>query len=128
MTENVNYSPVAQLAEQQSPKLKAAVRFRAGLPNLSNKVVTIMPSSKNYVRNYQQEYATESPERKHRRSLRVTARRMAKSIFGASAIRGKDIDHKQELGKGGSNRPTNLQPLSPSKNRSYARTRTGKMK
>lgn len=87
-----------------------------------------MPSSPNYKRDYKHEYAIESPTRRHRRAERDKARRMAAVIFGKTAIRGKDIDHKRELGKGGSNLPSNLQPMAPSKNRSYPRTKSGKMK
>lgn len=87
-----------------------------------------MPSSPNYVRDYKQEAATESESRKKHRAERVKARRMAEAFFGKAAIRGKDIDHKQELDQGGSNRISNLRPVSPSQNRSYPRTKTGQMK
>jgi len=87
-----------------------------------------MPSSPNYVRNYQQEAASESNIRKIRRAERNKARRMAEAFYGKATIQGKDIDHKQELGKGGSNKLSNLHPVSPSKNRSYPRTSTGQMK
>ena len=41
---------------------------------------------------------------------------------------GKDIDHKRPLSKGGSTSRSNLRVISASKNRSYPRTKTGKMK
>lgn len=87
-----------------------------------------VPSSPLYVRDYKQEAATESASRKRHRSERNKARRMAEAFYGASAIRGKDIDHKQELDQGGSNKLFNLHPVSPAKNRSYPRTRSGQMR
>lgn len=87
-----------------------------------------MPSSKNYVRDYKQEARAESPERREQRAMRVKARRMAEAYYGKAAIKGKDIDHKRELSKGGSNHISNLRPVDPSKNRSYARTSSGAMK
>jgi 5-methylcytosine-specific restriction endonuclease McrA len=87
-----------------------------------------MPSSKNYVRDYKQEARAESPERREQRAQRVKARRMAEAYYGKSAIKGKDIDHKRPLSKGGSNSMSNLRVSSPSKNRSYARTSSGAMK
>ena len=41
---------------------------------------------------------------------------------------GKDLDHKKPLSKGGSNDLSNLQPLSPSENRSFPRTSKGAIK
>lgn len=87
-----------------------------------------MPSSKNYVRNYKQEARAESPERREQRNMRVKARRIAEAYYGASAIKGKDIDHKQALSRGGSNHVSNLRPVDPSKNRSYSRTSSGAIK
>lgn len=87
-----------------------------------------VPSSKNYVRNYKQEYASEDEGRRADRAQRNKARRMAEAYYGADAIRGKDVDHRRELGMGGSNEISNLQPADPSQNRSYPRTKSGKMK
>lgn len=87
-----------------------------------------MPSNPNYVRDYKQEAATESESRKKHRAERMKARRMAEAFYGKAAIKGKDIDHKKPLDQGGSNTLSNLRPMAPSANRSYARTRTGQMK
>lgn len=87
-----------------------------------------MPSSPGYVRDYKQEYASESKSRREHRASRNKARRTAEKIYGKEAIRGKDIDHKKPLDQGGSNKASNLRPRSPSANRSFARTRTGQMK
>lgn len=87
-----------------------------------------MPSSPNYRRDYQEEYASESESRRENRAKRNRARRMAKAFYGATAIKGKDVDHKKPLDQGGSNKIENLRPRDPSKNRSFARTRTGQMR
>lgn len=87
-----------------------------------------MPSSPNYKRDYKQEAATESDQRKQFRAERNKARRMAEAFYGAQAIEGKDVDHKKPLDQGGPNKITNLRPLDPHKNRSYPRTSRGQMK
>ena len=87
-----------------------------------------MPSSKNYVRDYQQEYASESPERRRNRAKRNSARR---ELTKAGLVRkgdGKAVDHKTPLSKGGSNSKSNLRVRDFNKNSSYQRTKTGAMK
>ena len=86
-----------------------------------------MPSSKNYVRNYKQEAATESPARKEDRRKREVARRAYIKASGAIPS-GFDVDHIHPLSKGGSNKPSNTQLQKSSANRSYPRTKAGKMK
>lgn len=87
-----------------------------------------MPSSKNYVRNYKQEAATESPKRREQRALRHRARRVLEKVLGRPIPKGMDVDHKQPLSKGGSNGFQNLQLQESSSNRSYPRTKKGAMK
>ena len=87
-----------------------------------------MPSSPNYVRNYSQEAAAESPKRKHQRAERVIARRIFEKAVGHKIPVGYDVDHIDPLSKGGSNLRSNLQLQKSSANRSYPRTKTGAMK
>jgi hypothetical protein len=87
-----------------------------------------MPSSPNYVRDYKQEAATESPQRKRYRALRVQARRDFEKALGHKIPAGMDVDHDKPLSKGGSNAAKNLKLQKASDNRSYPRTKGGKMK
>ena len=41
---------------------------------------------------------------------------------------GKEVNHKKPLSKGGGNKRSNLNVTSKANNRSFARTKTGKMK
>jgi len=86
-----------------------------------------MPSSPNYQRDYVQERLTESPRHKKDRARRNAARAAFARVYGKTPGL-KDIDHKVELSKGGSNKISNLQAMDASKNRSYPRTSSGKMK
>ncbi|QLD33182.1 HNH endonuclease [Mannheimia varigena] len=70
-------------------------------------------------RDYKKEYRIYhgTPEQIANRAKRNNARReMAKEV-GKSALKGKEIDHKQPLSKGGSNARSNLQVLSKTANR-----------
>jgi len=87
-----------------------------------------MPSSPGYIRNYKQEAAAEDPERRKQRTMRVKARRAFSMALGHPIPPGMDVDHKRELGKGGSNRLSNLRLSQAAKNRSYPRNRDGSMK
>lgn len=87
-----------------------------------------MVSSPNYVRNYRQEYATETAKRRRERALRNKARRTMAKRLGARNIEGKDIDHIRPFDKGGSNRMSNLRPRSRRANRSFKRNQRGGMK
>ena len=89
-----------------------------------------MPSSPNYVRKYDQEYASQhaSTKAKKQRAARNKARSIMESAGKVSKGDGKDIDHKKPLSKGGSNNKSNLRVQSKSNNRSYARTKKGAVK
>jgi hypothetical protein len=56
------------------------------------------------------------PEQVKKRVMRNAARRMMIKKHGASALRGKDVDHKRGTGAG--NGASNLQIISKSANRS----------
>ena len=43
-------------------------------------------------------------------------------------VTNKDVNHKKPISKGGSNKRSNLEAISPSKNKSFARKRNGAMK
>ena len=80
-----------------------------------------MPSSKNYVRNYQQENKyKKKPEQIKKRSSRNAARRKMKQL-GRECPPGKHVDHKD--GNANNNNPSNLHCVSASKNSSYPRTK-----
>jgi 5-methylcytosine-specific restriction endonuclease McrA len=66
------------------------------------------------------------PEQIKNRTARNQARAEYEKAHGDQT--GKDIDHKKAISKGGSNSKSNLRAVSPSANRSFSRTRTGKMK
>lgn len=70
---------------------------------------------RNYKREYEQYHA--KPEQIANRSARNKARRAIEKEVGKSAIKGKDIDHKKPLSKGGTNSRSNLQIASVHYNR-----------
>ena len=59
---------------------------------------------------------------------RLALRRKAEKNGLVKKHDGKDLDHKRPLSKGGSNTLKNVRVTSPSKNRSFPRTKTGAMK
>ena len=81
-----------------------------------------MPSSPSYVRNYKQEYKTDSPLRKAKRRSRLKARRKLMKTGVAKKGDGKDVHHKD--GNALNNKRSNLSVVSARKNRSYPRTKT----
>jgi 5-methylcytosine-specific restriction endonuclease McrA len=87
-----------------------------------------MPSSPNYKRNYKQEAATESDERKQARVDRHRARRMLEKAVGTGRVKGKDVDHKTPISQGGATTLANLRAINPSVNRSYPRNPDGSIK
>lgn len=86
-----------------------------------------MPSSKNYKRDYKQEYASEDKQRRHQRSLRNQARQTMISKGKARVGDGKDVGHKKALSRGGSNTLANLAIQSRESNRSFSRKSSGAM-
>lgn len=87
-----------------------------------------MPSSKNYIRDYQQEYKTESKARRKYRSERNKARQIDLKKGLVHKHDGMDVDHRIPLSKGGSSDIKNTRVVKAHKNRSYARTKSGKIK
>ncbi len=91
-----------------------------------------MPSSPNYQRDMQQEYATQKARGENGTgsnsdsAMRHKARRKALKL--GMVKKGQDLDHKKPLSKGGGNTPSNWRAESPSKNRSYPRNPDGSMK
>lgn len=72
-----------------------------------------------YKRDYKKEakyHAT--PEQKKNRAARNKARRQMERELGKEALKGKDVDHKVPLSKGGSTARSNLQVTSVHYNRS----------
>lgn len=58
---------------------------------------------------------------KEKRAMRNAARREAVEKYGASAVAGKDVDHRVPLDQGGSNQEGNLRLRSIHSNRGFAR-------
>ena len=88
-----------------------------------------MPYMRNGKRDYKREYDEyhDKPEQRENRSTRNKARRKYEKENGdqPSSV---DIDHKRPLSKGGGNGSGNLRAKPRSANRSFARTKTGKVK
>lgn len=82
-----------------------------------------MPSSKNYVRDYRQEYkvSQSSPEEKKRRASRNAARAKMEKAGRVHKGDGKDVDHKNTNAK--DNKSGNLRVQSKSANRSFPRNK-----
>jgi len=82
-----------------------------------------MPSSKNYVRDYKQEYKNyhASPEQKKKRASRNAARATMEAKGKVRKGDGKDVDHKN--GNPKQNSGGNLRVQSKSVNRSFPRNK-----
>lgn len=87
-----------------------------------------MPSSPGYKRDYKQEYANDSAKRKKNRAQRNKARRMMMEKGLVRKGDGKDVGHKRAMSKGGTTTSSNLMVQSAAANRSFSRTKSGKMK
>lgn len=88
-----------------------------------------MPSSKNYVRDYSQEWSTAKKRNEDKgNAQRHKLRRQAVKLGMVKPKDGKDIDHKKPLSKGGANSISNARVTTPSDNRSYPRNPDGSMK
>lgn len=89
-----------------------------------------MPSSKNYKRDYKQEYANYqgTAEQRKKRAMRNSARRKLEQEGKVHKGDGKDVDHRVALAKGGGNGKSNLRVVSKHANRSFSRTKKAGMK
>lgn len=89
-----------------------------------------MPSSPNYVRDIKQEKKTAKARGDIAKdNLRKRARRLMVKKGLVKPNDGKDVDHKQALGKGGAALdPKNLRVTTDNDNRSFPRNRDGSMK
>lgn len=79
-------------------------------------------------RDYQQEYANETRERRKQRAERNAARRQ---LMREGLVRkgdGKDVNHVKPLSKGGGNSRSNLNVVPKKVNSSYARNSDRSMK
>ena len=76
-----------------------------------------MPYDPEYYQKNKSRWTT--PEEEKKRAKRHKARRMMIKAIGEAAAKGKDVDHKVPLSKGGGNTMKNLRLKKPSKNRSY---------
>jgi len=68
------------------------------------------------MRDYKREYAIRTKEDRNNRQKRRIARNLMIKKLGISAVKGKDIDHKD--GNPSNNSLSNLKVMSKSKNRS----------
>ena len=84
-----------------------------------------MPSSKNYVRNYDEEYKRyhASPKQKKRRAQRNSSRRKAVVDGRARLGDGKDVDHVTN-----NTASKKVRVVSKSTNRSFPRNKDGSVK
>jgi len=80
---------------------------------------------RNYKREYQLYQGT--PEQLKKQSERHKARRAYEKAHGTLPD-SMDVDHVKPLSKGGTSKLSNLRAVPKSKNRSFARTRTNKVK
>jgi 5-methylcytosine-specific restriction endonuclease McrA len=81
---------------------------------------------RDYKREYEEYHADD--KQKKNRAKRNSARRELEKEGVVRKNDNKDVDHKRPLSKGGGNSRSNLRAIDASKNRSFARTRNGKMK
>lgn len=90
-----------------------------------------MPSSKNYERDYKQEYATSKKRGEQGTggdSGGAKRQRLRREMLKLGMVKpGQDVNHKKPLSKGGSNTTKNAEASAPSKNRSFKRKKDGSM-
>lgn len=81
-------------------------------------------------RDYKKEYANYQgkPEQIANRTKRNAARSEMEKRGVVSKGDGKDVDHKTPIAKGGGNGAGNLRAVPKSANRSFARTKSARMK
>lgn len=81
-------------------------------------------------RDYKKEYANYQgkPEQIANRAKRNAARRKMEQAGAVRKGDGKDVDHRTPMAKGGGNGKGNLRAVPKSANRSFARTKSARMK
>lgn len=81
----------------------------------------------NKARPYKKEYEQQVARGEHDKRME---RQKARREMDAKGVdrKGKDIDHKKPLSKGGTNAAGNLRLVSPTTNRSFARNSDGSVK
>jgi 5-methylcytosine-specific restriction endonuclease McrA len=81
-------------------------------------------------RDYRQEYDRYqgTPEQRKKNNARKRARYAMEKAGRVREGDGKDVDHKKPIAKGGGNGLGNLRVTTPSKNRSFKRTKNAGMK
>lgn len=93
-----------------------------------------MPSSKNYKRDYTQEYKTAKDRGEQgtgsnsTNAIQHRARRKAMKLGMVKKGDGKNVDHKVPISKGGGNAKSNLRVKSAGDNKSFPRNPDGSMK
>ena len=89
-----------------------------------------MPFMKNGKRDYKRENAlyNSKPTQKKNRAQRNKARTMMVKAGKAKKGDGMDVGHIKAMSKGGLSKMFNLQMQSKAENRSFAKTKTSKMK
>ncbi len=89
-----------------------------------------MPSSKNYVRDYDKEYST-AKKRGEVADGKLRKRDRRLMVKKGMVKPGQDVDHKQALNMGGhagTGSTANLRAVSVKENRSFPRNKDGSMK
>jgi hypothetical protein len=90
-----------------------------------------MPSSKNYVRDYAQEYKTAKARGENgtgHNSGSAERHRLRRLALKKGMVKaGQDLDHIDPLSKGGSNTLKNARATTPHANRSFPRNKHGGM-
>jgi hypothetical protein len=81
----------------------------------------------NKSRPYDKEYKQQVARGEHPTRME---RQKARRAMDANGVvrKGKDIDHKKPLSKGGTNAPSNLRLVKPATNRSFKRNSDGSVK
>lgn len=91
-----------------------------------------MPSSKNYVRDYDREYELQKKRGESgtgSNSDNAKRKRLRRKALKLGMVKkGQDLDHKKALSMGGSNTLKNARAATPHDNRSFPRNKDGSMK
>lgn len=91
-----------------------------------------MPSSKGYVRDYNQEYKTAKSRGEvgtGAESGSAKRHKLRRKMLKLGLVKkGQDVDHKNPLSKGGSNTVKNARATTPHANRGFPRRKDGSMR